>query len=253
MKMRIKYLFLLFAFILMGAASCKNKSKKPAHLQFISMVPSKAASFSISPVSGDTKRLIKNLGYAKPGGYKKFEPGQYRIRYAIENRTVLDHTFTLGSDSYQTLLATGLWRDSLSVNPKTNSYAIKRIVAGSETLDPNGFYPQFLMLRDKYHGSTHYGLVRFVHAAPFKKTLTIKNNGKSLASGLKYPIHTEPAPKKKALDLSFMMGSISLKKMNSSIDQGYMKTIIIGDNPSGEEPLTINSYKTITTSLQKKR
>lgn len=250
--MKIKYIYWFFILCMPVVTSCSKKSEKKAHLQFVSMISGHTASVKISPLHSPAEGVKKTVPYATPSGYIQLNPGKYRIRYAVGQKPVLDHTFVLGPDSYQTLLAAGLYNDSLSVNPTTTAYTMKRIVAGAEVKAPNGFYPQFLMLRDRYQGSTQYALVRLIHSAPYKKKLLVKNRGSSLASGLKYPAHTEPAPKKKSLHLNIIMGAISLKKMKLPVKKGYLHTIIIGDNPRGSSPVTIRSYKTATTSLLKK-
>lgn len=234
-------------------AGCSADTKAPGHLQVVSMVPFQEATISITSVRDSLKTNNQTLSYAKPTGYIKLQPGKYRVAYAIKNNVVLDHLFVLGPKSYQSLLITGLYSDSMDVNPETTEYRLKKIVAGAEVTDPNGFLPQFIMLRDGYEGTPGSGLLRLVHAAPFKKKITVRDKRKSLVKKLSYPAHSDPISVSRVPELNILMGSVLLKRVTLSLKKRTLLTVILGESNTGDSTLVLSTYQTPTDTVRKKQ
>lgn len=234
-------------------AGCSADTKAPARLQVVSMVPFQEATVSITSVRDSLKTINQTLSYAKPTGYIKLQPGKYRVAYAIKTNIVLDHLFVLGPKSYQSLLITGLYNDSMDVNPETTAYRLKKIVAGAEVTDPNGFLPQFLMLRDDYEGNPDSGLLRLVHAAPFKKKITVRDKRKSLEKKLSYPAHSDPISVNRASELNMSMGAVLLKRFTPLLKKGTLLTVILGEGNAGDSTLVLSTYQTPTDTIRKKQ
>lgn len=232
---------------------CSNEQPEPANLQLLSMIPgAENATVEITPLHTSSEKEIINLSYAEPSGYFTFMPGKYDISYKTENETLLKHTMVLGKESYQTLVATGMLPDSMRVNPHTKIYTIKKVLAGSESLDPNGYLPQFIMLRDLYRGKKNQGMIRLVNASPFVKNVTLKKGKKKLQT-LSYPKYGEPIPVNTGTDpFNFFLGDVLLTQKDIQLQEGFIQTIITGNSTSSDTLLTVATYKTASETIRSK-
>lgn len=249
MNKRILYIILGLVLI----AGCSNKPSEPANLQVLSMIPGvNDASVEITPINTSSDKKTITLPYAEPSGYYSFEPGKYDITYKKGAEPLLKHSIVLGKESYQTLMAAGMLPDSFRVNPHTTMFTVKKALAGSESLDPNGYMPQFIMLRDLYRGKKNQGMIRLVNASPFAKNVTLKKGKKKLQT-LTYPKYGEPTPVKTGLEpFNFFMGSVRLNQKNMELQDGYIHTIITGNSTSSDTSLTVATYKTASESIRSK-
>ena len=245
--------FSLATVVLILFGGCSQKASKPAHLQFISMIPVvDEAEIEIMPAQSNSesgKTFL--LGYGEPSGYNTFEPGKYNITYNIDSTTLLQHTFVLGKESYQTLIATGMLPDSVYKNPHTTTHTIKNILGGSESFDENGYMPQFFMLRDLYRGKKQEGMIRPVNSSPFVKKVIIKDGDNKLKT-LLYPKHGEPLPVQPGNHtFNFFLGSVKLAQKEIPIEEGYIYTVITGNASSSNQALKVVSYKTASEVIRK--
>lgn len=240
--------------LLVVLTGCSHKSPHPANLQVISMIPGvKEASFEITPLHSSSEKQTISLSYASASGYYQFEPGKYDITYKGGKTTLLKHTLVLGKESYQTLVAIGMLHDSLRINPHTNTYAIKNVLAGSESHDPNGYLPQFVMLRDLYRGKQKEGMVRLLNASPFAKNVIVKRDDKKIIKTLRYPKYSEPLPVKPGTaEFNFYLGSVRLSQKEIPIEEGYIHTIITGNSTSSDTSLKVLTYKNLSESARSK-
>lgn len=250
-RMNNRIFILVITLAIFGA--CNKKPSEPARLQVISMIPSvEQATVEITPINTSSEKIQMNLGYASPSGYRDFEPGKYDIIYRVDGTTLLKHKIVLGKKSYQTLLAAGMLPDSLRTNPTTHMFTIKKIFAGSESHDANGYMPQFIVLRDLYRGKKKEGMIRLVNASPFAKNVILKKGKKKLKK-LAYPKFGEPMPVNSGSDtFNFFLGSVLLKAKTLNIENGYVHTIITGNSTSSDTSLTVVSYKTEAEVIRKK-
>lgn len=242
----ISYLLILLFF------SCNKKSTTPAYLQIVSMVPMANANITIISAKDSSKIQSTTLSYAVPSGYKKFQPGKYTITFSVDDKAVLQHTFALGKDSYQTLLAAGLMPDSSGINPQTFWYSAKNLLAGSEAIDPNGFLPQFIILRDRWAGSKSQGNIRFINSSPFANKIIIEDKAGMQEQALPYLHRTDPlSAEPRRHQLRFYLGNVLLQTQDIAVDKGYLHTIITGTAVSKNSFLRIISYKTATEAISK--
>lgn len=251
--MKMNNRILLCVLILAMFAGCSQKPAEPARLQVVSMIPAaENAMVEIAPANTASKTVRLNLDYATPSGYRDFEPGKYDITYTVDEMTLLKHQIILGKNSYQTLLAAGMLPDSLRTNPTTHMFTIRKIFAGSESHDANGYMPQFIMLRDLYRGKKNKGMIRLVNASPFAKKVIFKKGKKKLKK-LAYPKYGEPMPVSTGRGtFNFLAGSVLLKAQTMNIENGYMHTVITGNSTSSDTSLTVATYKTATEVKRKK-
>lgn len=246
----IAFLPLLLSLVMLLAAGCGSKEQKPARLQLLSMIPGQDARATVTAVNGDARETF-TLPYTRPSGYRDFKPGRYRVRLEVQGRPLLDHRFVLGANSAQTLLAAGMLPDSLRTNPQTNWYKARKIVAGSENFDPNGYLPRFVMLRDRWEGSKGKGLIRLVNASPFADKLSVKDDEKTLMSALAYPKFGEPMKLKPgAHPIRLLLGKIPVGEHLLQARAGYLHTLVAG-NARGDSLLPVATYQTETRALKK--
>lgn len=245
------HLLFFSSLLLLASAACSSQQEPPARLQVLSMMPASRSSITIAPRDGGQPHSM-NIAYATPSGYRSFAPGRYTMRFRVDGELLLEHPFVLGARSVQTLLIAGLRPDSIRVNPQTAWYKARKIAAGSESHDPNGYLPQYIMLRDRWEGSRTDGLVRLVNAAPFAKTIRVKTAGKTLADALAYPRHKEPHKIKPGdRSLRFEYGKIGIHRMELPIRAGYAYTVVAGNPATADSLLQISTYRTPTRKLKK--
>ena len=239
--------FLCAALILLAGCN-HSKPSRPAKLQLISMIPGIEATATISPKSSSTQKTSFSLSYAAPSGYRSFSPGRYDITYAVDGKTILNHTFALGKNSYQSLLVAGMMTDTMQTNPQTTLFTIRNILAGNENNDANGYMPQYLMLRDQFRGSKKKGLIRLINLSPFARPVSIhKEQQKLLHAG--YLHETDPMEINPGTHpLQFFMNKIPLAEESLSIRKGYLHTIVTGNGNSGYS-LTSVSYDSPTQAV----
>src|SRR5699024_4450518 len=95
--------------VLISLAGCNHsKPSRPARLQVISMITGVKATVTVSRKSSSTPKSSFSLSYAVSSGYKSFSPGRYDITYVVDGKTILNHTFAIGNNSYQSLLVAGM-------------------------------------------------------------------------------------------------------------------------------------------------
>lgn len=240
-----------FILILVLFAGCNDNPSEPAHLQVVSMISvAEKAVMEIVPVNTSSDKETVQVSYATPSGYYELEPGKYRISYKTGGTILLEHPVVLGKKSYQTLVAAGMLPDSLRKNPHTTMFTIKKVLAGSESHDPNGYMPQFIMLRDLYRGKKQKGMVRLVNASPFVKNVILKKEEQKLKT-LGYPKYGEPMPVNPGnASYNFFLGSVLLMQKEIRVEPGYIHTFITGNSTSSDTSLTVATYKTASESIR---
>ncbi len=237
--------FLIIVALFIIVAGCSNNSPPQlSHLQIVSMVPTQDALISIQPING-TGDFYQSINYAEPSGYHQFKPGRYQVRYSVDGTTVLDHTYVLGKNSHQTLLIAGILPDSLRINPQTFWFTAGKILAGSESSSPNGYMPQYIMLRDGYGGGKTKGAVRFVNASPLAQKIYAKSVTAGFKHKVAYPQETEPLTVKlNPFPIHFRIGKIALDSLTLTPKKGYVHTVIIGNSAHADSSLKFARYDT---------
>src|SRR5699024_10499954 len=230
-------------------AGCNHsKPSRPAKLQLISMIPGTKATVTVSPKSSSTQKSSFPLSYAAPSGYQSFSPGRYDISYVVDGKTILNHTFALGKNSYQSLLVAGMMTDTMQTNPQTTLFTIRNILAGSENNDINGYMPQYLMLRDQFRGSKKEGLIRLINLSPFARPVAIHEGQQTiLQAGYLHktaPMEINPGTH----HLQFFMNKILLAERSLSVKKGYLHTIVTGNGNSGHSLASV-SYDSPTQAV----
>lgn len=240
--------------LLIIQTGCRGTSSEPAHLQLISMIPGvDDARIEIIPIqSTSEKKETFALEYAEPSGYHTFKPGEYEIIYKTGSNPILKHTIVLGKKSYQTLLSVGMLPDSLSTNPHTTIHTIKKVLAGSENQDANGYLPQFIMLRDLYRGRKNEGMIRLVNASPFANNIILKKQKKNLQT-LAYPLYSDPLPVQAGEEtFHFFLGNVQLAQKEIQINEGYIHTFITANSISSGNSLKVVTYQTASEAIRDK-
>ena len=243
-----KFILWFTGLVLLFSGCTGNSSERSARLQVLSMVPASEAIITIQPVQGEGG-FYRSINYAEPTGYNEFKPGRYNISFIVDGTTVLDHTYVLGKNSYQTLLVAGMMPDSLRTNPQTFWFSVSKIFAGSESTNRNGFMPQFKMLRDGYGGSKTKGAVRFINASPLAPTLYAKSSTAGFKHLITYPKETEPSILKlKPTTIHFLLEEILLDSLELEPEKGQVQTVIVGNSSASDSLLKISQYSTPHTN-----
>ncbi|HLR31353.1 MAG TPA: hypothetical protein VK074_02620 [Fodinibius sp.] len=205
------------------------------------MITGVKATVTVSRKSSSTPKSSFSLSYAVSSGYKSFSPGRYDITYVVDGKTILNHTFAIGNNSYQSLLVAGMMPGTMQTNPQTTLFTIRNLLAGSENNDINGYMPQYLMLRDQFRGSKEKGLIRLINLSPFARSVAI-HEGQQKILQADYLHKTAPMGANPGTHhLQFFMNKILLAEKSLSVRKGYLHTVITGNGNSGHS-LTSVSY-----------
>ncbi len=245
-----KYILLFSGLFLLN--TCQNKeSAGSAHFRALTMVQYPSVTLTIQG-KGTQKSVHKtfSIGYAEPIDYQLLTPGHYEITLSVKGKELLKSDYVLGKNGYYTLLAAGLLPEKWKVNPRTTMYQLKYIFAGEELESTNSYLPQWFMMRDNYDGSKESAYIRLVNANPCTSTLTIKKDGKSLKSGIAYPVESgmlklEPG----AHRLQAFYGEVSLGSKKINPKPGYIYTGVIGGKSNSSGDLTISVLENPSRTL----